>query len=106
MLQITCYGVICQLFTNDVMRYIGYIEIAVGFGNGIGPGLGGQIYPLLGYEYTMYVFGAFCLLGIFFGFALIPGELNQTATDEEVAELELLEEENDVDHVMKSKNRI
>jgi MFS family permease len=41
MLQITCYGVICQLFTDDIMKYIGYIEISVGVGNGIGPFLGG-----------------------------------------------------------------
>ena len=58
------------------MRYIGYIEIAVGFGNGLGPGLGGLIYPYLGYEYTMYVFGALCFLGIILGVLLIPSELN------------------------------
>jgi hypothetical protein len=43
----------------------------------------------------MYVFTGFCLLGVFLGVVLIPSELNQTATDEEVAELELLEEEAD-----------
>ena len=95
MLQITCYGVICQLFTDDIMKYIGYIEIAVGVGNGVGPFLGGQIYPYIGYEYTMYVFTGFCLLGVILGSIMIPSELNQTATDEEVAELELLEEEAD-----------
>lgn len=58
------------------MKYIGYIEIAVGVGGGIGPFLGGQIYPLIGYEYTMYVFTGFCLLGVFLGMCLIPGELN------------------------------
>ena len=41
----------------------------------------------------MYVFTGFCFLGVCLGIILIPGELNQTATDEEVAELELLEEE-------------
>ena len=41
MLQITCYGVICQLFTDDIMKYIGYIEISVGVGGGIGPFIGG-----------------------------------------------------------------
>ena len=43
----------------------------------------------------MYVFAGFCLLGVFLGSIMIPSELNQTATDEEVAELELLEEEAD-----------
>jgi len=41
----------------------------------------------------MYVFTALCFLGVVLGVVLIPNELNQTATDEEVAELELLEEE-------------
>jgi hypothetical protein len=41
----------------------------------------------------MYVFTGLCLLGVVLGVILIPSELNQTATDEEVAELELLEEE-------------
>jgi len=41
----------------------------------------------------MYVFTGCCLLGVFLGIILIPSELNQTATDEEVAELELLEDE-------------
>ena len=77
------------------MRYIGYIEIAVGFGNGLGPGLGAQVYPYLGYEYTMYVFGVLCFVGVVFGIALIPSELNQTATEEEIAELEMLQEEID-----------
>lgn len=43
----------------------------------------------------MYVFGALCFIGVVFGIALIPSELNQTATEEEIAELEMLEEEID-----------
>jgi hypothetical protein len=43
----------------------------------------------------MYVFTGLCFLGVCLGIILIPSELNQTATDEEVAELELLEEEQD-----------
>ena len=77
------------------MRYIGYIEISVGFGGGLGPGIGGQIYPYLGYEITQYVFGAMCLVGVALGATMIPSELNETATDEEIAELELIEEENE-----------
>ena len=63
------------------MKYIGYIEIAVGFGGGLGPGLGGQIYPLLEYQHTMYVFGSLCLFGIILGIYMIPSELNETATE-------------------------
>jgi len=77
------------------MRYIGYIEISVGVGAGLGPGLGGQLFPIIGYKYTMYVFGALCAIGIALGIVMIPGELNETATDEEIAELELIEDENE-----------
>jgi hypothetical protein len=51
----------------------------------------------------MYVFGAFCLLGMVLGMVMIPGELNETATDEEVAELELIEEENAVPELAAKK---
>tara|TARA_B110000285_G_C14818013_1_gene465139 strand:+ start:469 stop:606 length:138 start_codon:yes stop_codon:yes gene_type:complete len=44
----------------------------------------------------MYVFTGFCLLGLFLGTVMIPGELNQTASEEEIAELELFEEEIEV----------
>ena len=72
MLQITCYGVVCSLFKDNVMKYIGYIEIAVGFGFGLGPGLGGQLYPYLGYQYTNYAFGVLCVIGWVLGFYMIP----------------------------------
>jgi hypothetical protein len=35
------------------------------------------------------------LIGIILGSIMIPSELNETATDEEIAELELIEEENE-----------
>tara|TARA_B110000285_G_scaffold27018_1_gene26463 strand:- start:1268 stop:1561 length:294 start_codon:yes stop_codon:yes gene_type:complete len=43
----------------------------------------------------MYVFGGICLFGLALGACQIPSELNETATDEEIAELELIEEENE-----------
>lgn len=44
MLQITCYSVICAIYSDDVMKYIGYIEICVGVGGSMGPFIGGQLY--------------------------------------------------------------
>ena len=41
----------------------------------------------------MYLFGIFLFLGIIMGFLFIPSYLNETATDEEMAELEKLDEE-------------
>lgn len=44
MLQVTGYSVVCSVFSDDIMRYIGYIEICVGLGLGLGPVLGSVVY--------------------------------------------------------------
>jgi|TARA_B110000305_G_C19177932_1_gene510566 hypothetical protein len=72
------------------MRYIGYIEIAVGCGLGLGPTLGSVVYGMFSdnkYELTMYFFGALNTIGLIFCIVGIPSELNMSATEEEVAEL-------------------
>jgi len=69
------------------MRYIGYIEIAVGCGLGLGPTLGSFVYGYLAYEKTMYFFGALNTMGLLFCILGVPNELNMSATEEEVAEL-------------------
>ena len=45
----------------------------------------------LKYDQTMYVFASTCIFGLLLANFLIPSELNQTASDEEIAELEMLE---------------
>lgn len=40
LLQITAYGVICTMFSDNLMKYIGYLEIVVGLGASLGPALG------------------------------------------------------------------
>ena len=45
----------------------------------------------LAYDHTMYVFASTCVFGFLMAYFLIPSELNQTASDEELAELEMLE---------------
>ena len=67
--------------------------ILIFMGKGIGPLIGSIIYPIIGFLKTMYLFGFFLFLGIIMGFLFIPSYLNETATDEEVAELEKLDEE-------------
>ena len=47
LLQVTCYSVITNMFSEDVMKYIAYIEIVVGLGLGIGPTLGSAVYGSL-----------------------------------------------------------
>lgn len=43
MLQITSYGVISAKFSDNLMKYIGYLEIVVGVGAALGPAFGGVL---------------------------------------------------------------
>jgi MFS family permease len=47
LLQITCYSIITNVFSDDIMKYITYIEITVGVGLGLGPSLGSAVYGTL-----------------------------------------------------------
>jgi MFS family permease len=49
MLQITCYTLITQMYVEDIMNMIRYIEICVGLGLGLGPFLGSLVYSTLDY---------------------------------------------------------
>lgn len=44
LLQFVGYSIICNVFADDIMRHIAYVEIAVGLGLGIGPLIGGFLY--------------------------------------------------------------
>ena len=77
-----------NIYSDDIMKYIGYIEIAVGVGLGAGPTLGSIISVYCTYEVTMYVFGIINTVGLLACIFMIPGELNSSATEEEVAEIE------------------
>jgi len=76
------------------MRYIGYIEISVGVGLGIGPTLGSVVYEYLDYAGTMYMFGGLNFAALVTCYFLIPNELNQT-----VSEKELAQEDNDLSYL-------
>ena len=47
LLQITGYSIITQIFSSDMMRYIGYVEIAAGVGLGMGPTIGSLVFGYL-----------------------------------------------------------
>jgi hypothetical protein len=36
MIQITCYATIYQIFSDEIMKYSGFLEVAAGLGNTIG----------------------------------------------------------------------
>jgi len=71
-----------------MLKYIGYIEICVGVGLGLGPVIGSAVYGALQYEKTMYLFGLINLLGTILSICFLPGELNVTLTVEEMVLLE------------------
>ena len=47
LLQFTGYSVITSVYSDDLTKYIGYIEIAVGLGLSMGPMVGALVYPFL-----------------------------------------------------------
>ena len=59
-----------------MMKYIGYCEIFVGVGLGLGPMIGSAVYPYLNYEGTMYFFGGMNLIVMLICVFFIPSQLN------------------------------
>jgi predicted MFS family arabinose efflux permease len=103
--------VVTSIYSDDMMKYIGYIEICVGLGLGMGPVIGSAVYSALEYEGTMYLFAGFNLMGTLACVCMIPSELNQTLTEEEQAEIEaeIEEEEGEIDDItiaLRKKKRI
>lgn len=76
LLQVTSYTVITQIFSDEVMKYISYIEIVVGVGLGLGPAIGSIVYAQVQYAWTMYFFGVLNLGGLISCVFLIPSKLN------------------------------
>lgn len=71
-----------------MMKYIGYIEICVGLGLGLGPIMSAAVIKSLGYKGTMLLFGGLMFTGGIVAQLLLPSELNVTLTEEEQAALE------------------
>lgn len=88
MLQITCYTVITTVFSDNVMKYISYIEIVVGMGLAMGPAIGAVFDKFTNYEYTMYIFGVLNTVAMVCCYWFLPKELNKTENEAAVAELE------------------
>lgn len=60
----------------DKDRYIGYVEMALGVGDIVGPAIGGFVYEFIGYNGTFLTFGALIFVGIVFSYLWIPERLN------------------------------
>lgn len=77
-LQVTCYSLVTSTFTEDLMKYISYIELTVGIGLSLGPALGSVVYPYLEFEGTMYFFGGLNFLAMCICYWCIPDSLGKT----------------------------
>jgi len=97
LLQITCYTVITSVFSDNVMKYISYIELVVGMGLALGPAIGSVVYGVLNYDGTMYFFGGLNTIAMLCCYFFIPNELNKTVSSEEIAEFEAEMEDIDPD---------
>ena len=71
------------------MTYIKYIEISVGLGLGIGPLAGDALYESTdNFALSMYIFAGLNLFTLLLCVWLIPGELNITASENEIDEIQ------------------
>ncbi len=58
-------------------KYIGYVEMALGVGDMMGPAIGGIVYELVGFSGTFGVLGGMILIGILLSMIWIPTSLNK-----------------------------
>jgi len=56
----------------DKDTYIGYVEMALGVGDMIGPAIGGFVYDFYGFSGTFLMFGLLIMVGIIFCIMMIP----------------------------------
>lgn len=87
-MQITCYSLITNLYADQVIKYIAYIEIAIGIGLSFGPTIGSIVYTSLKFEGTMILFACICFFGTFLCIILLPQSLNKTLSKEEKKDLD------------------
>lgn len=75
-IQFSSYTIITGLYSDDLLKYMSYIELSVGLGFGLGPFFGGLVSPYLHYEKTMYFFACMILGGMAVCYFLMPRQLN------------------------------
>ena len=63
-IQICAYSFDTNEMNHDKDRYIGYVEMALGVGDMIGPAIGGVVYNFSGFSGTFGVFGVMIFIGI------------------------------------------
>lgn len=61
----------------DKDRYIGYVEMATGMGDMLGPAVGGLVFTAYGFSGTFIVFASFVGLGTVVSIITISSHLNE-----------------------------
>jgi len=56
--------------------YIGYVEMALGIGDMLGPAISSVFYNFSGFAGTFFAFSAIIFLGIIYCIVMIPNSLN------------------------------
>jgi MFS family permease len=62
----------------DKDKYVGYVEMALGIGDMMGPFIGGVAYEHTGFVGSFITFGVIILLGLIFSAIMIPNTFNKT----------------------------
>lgn len=86
LLGITCFCIVTQIFRDEMMLYVGYAEVAINIGLGIGPILGQATYDIFQthrFEKTMYVFAVINLAMVGLCYFLFPDGLNNVIERDE-----------------------
>ena len=85
-MQFTAYAMITSVFKDNLMKYIGYVEITAGLGLSAGPLLGGLLFTDLDYTGTLFFFGAINLFVLLLCQYLIPNEMNNSDSEDSLEE--------------------
>ncbi len=80
-IQICGYSYATNEMSHEKELYIGYVEIALGIGDMIGPALSGVFYAMFGFIGTFIIFSSMIFLGTLFSIIWIPSSLNNLTSD-------------------------
>lgn len=80
-IQICGYSYATNEMSLEKDVYIGYVEMALGIGDMVGPAMSGVLYAMFGFIGTFITFSAMILFGTIFSIFWIPSSLNTLNSD-------------------------
>jgi len=66
--------------SSEKDKYIGYVEMATGMGDMIGPALGGFVFQASGFVGTFLAFSLVVFVGVVVSYVKIPTRLNEKSS--------------------------